>query len=94
LLIEWPQSDALPAKYWLSNLPEDTSLITLVATAKGRWRIERDYQELKQDWAEALWELEALQEACLTDSGKCLPLFIGRAYHPSNPAMSFLPILP
>lgn len=41
LLIEWPQSDALPAKYCLSNLPEDTSLITLAATAKGRWRIER-----------------------------------------------------
>ena len=48
LLIEWPQSDAVPAKYWLSNLPEDTSLTTLVATAKGRWRIERDCQELKQ----------------------------------------------
>lgn len=42
------QSDAAPAKYWLSNLPGDTSLTTLVATAKGRWRIERDYQELKQ----------------------------------------------
>lgn len=50
LLIEWPQSDAAPAKYWLSNLPEDTSLTTLVATAKGRWRIERDYQELKQEF--------------------------------------------
>ncbi|WP_423841373.1 hypothetical protein [Vreelandella glaciei] len=26
LLIEWPQSDAAPAKYWLSNLPGGTSL--------------------------------------------------------------------
>jgi len=36
----------------LSNLPEAISLRQLVATAKLRWRIERDYQELKQesDW--------------------------------------------
>lgn len=50
LLIEWPESADKPAKYWLSNLPEDTSLTTLVNTAKARWRIERDYQELKQEF--------------------------------------------
>lgn len=49
LLIEWPEGADEPAKYWLSNLPEDTSLKALVATAKARWRIERDYQELKQE---------------------------------------------
>ena len=27
----------------------DTALATLVETAKLRWRIERDYQELKQE---------------------------------------------
>jgi SRSO17 transposase len=45
LLIEWPDSEAEP--YWL--LPADTALQDLVAAAKGRWRIERDYEELKQE---------------------------------------------
>ena len=49
LLIEWPGDDAEPLKYWLSNLPADTPLDELVATAKLRWRIERDYRELKQE---------------------------------------------
>jgi SRSO17 transposase len=30
-------------------LPEDTALADLVESAKLRWRIERDYQELKQE---------------------------------------------
>lgn len=47
-MIECPQNDAAPVKYWLSNLPGETSLSTLVANAKERGRIERDYQELKQ----------------------------------------------
>jgi SRSO17 transposase len=47
LLIEWPDSEAEPTKYWL--LPADTALQDLVAAAKGRWRIERDYEELKQE---------------------------------------------
>lgn len=49
LLIEWPEDDAEPLKYWLSSLPADTPLRELVATAKLRWRIERDYRELKQE---------------------------------------------
>lgn len=49
LLIEWPDGDAEPLKYWLSTLPGDTPLRDLVATAKLRWRIERDYRELKQE---------------------------------------------
>ncbi len=49
LLIEWPQGDAEPLKYWLSTLPEDTPLQRMVYEAKMRWRIERDYQDLKQD---------------------------------------------
>jgi hypothetical protein len=36
-------------KYWLSNLPETTAFKELVRLAKLRWRIERDYQELKQE---------------------------------------------
>ncbi len=49
LLIEWPEGESEPTKYWLSTLPRRTSLKKLVDTAKLRWRIERDYQELKQE---------------------------------------------
>jgi SRSO17 transposase len=48
LLIEWPEDEAEPAKYWLATLPEDIAFDRLVGLAKLRWRIERDYQELKQ----------------------------------------------
>jgi SRSO17 transposase len=49
LLIEWPEGEAEPTKYWLSTLPKRTSVKKLVETAKLRWRIERDYQELKDE---------------------------------------------
>ena len=49
LLIEWPRTESEPSKYWLSTLPEEISLARLVELAKLRWRIERDYQELKQE---------------------------------------------
>jgi SRSO17 transposase len=49
LLIEWPKDEAEPVHYFLSNLPEDISLRELVDTVKTRWRIERDYLELKQE---------------------------------------------
>jgi len=49
LLIEWPGGEPEPTKYWLSTLPEDTPINDLVAAAHTRWRIERDYQELKQE---------------------------------------------
>src|SRR5215471_12825343 len=48
LLIEWPEGEKEPIKYWLSTLPEDVAFRELVDIAKLRWRIERDYQELKQ----------------------------------------------
>lgn len=47
LIIEWPEGEASPTKYFLSTLPKATSLKKLVYTIKLRWRIERDYQELK-----------------------------------------------
>ncbi len=50
LLIEWPVGDAEPSKYVLSTLPEDTPINDLVGAAHQRWRIERDYQDLKQDF--------------------------------------------
>ena len=49
LLIEWPAGDADPLKYYLSTLPDDIALNDLVAQAHMRWRIERDYQDLKQE---------------------------------------------
>ena len=48
-LIEWPKGAPEPSKYWLATLPAETRLGTLVNLAKLRWRIERDYQELKQE---------------------------------------------
>jgi len=49
LLMEWPKGATEPAKYWLSTLPVSTKLKELVKTAKHRWIIERDYEELKQE---------------------------------------------
>lgn len=49
LLIEWPEDEPAPIKYWLSSLPTDTPIAQLVDIAKLRWRIERDYQDLKQE---------------------------------------------
>jgi SRSO17 transposase len=49
LLVEWPPEEREPTKCWLSTLPEDIAFPRLVALAKLRWRIERDYQELKQE---------------------------------------------
>ena len=49
LLIEWPAGQAEAEKYYLSTLPETAALSDLVRAAHMRWRIERDYQDLKQD---------------------------------------------
>ena len=48
LLIEWPRGEE-PTKYWLTTLADDIAFDRLVDIAKLRWRIERDYQELKQE---------------------------------------------
>jgi SRSO17 transposase len=49
LLIEWPADTAAPAKYWFSNLPGEVSMRRLVRLAKLRWRVEQDYQQLKEE---------------------------------------------
>jgi SRSO17 transposase len=49
LLIEWPRTESAPIKYWLSTLPATASCADLVQLAMLRWRIERDYQELKDE---------------------------------------------
>jgi SRSO17 transposase len=47
--IEWPCGETEPTRYWISTLPPNTKLKDLVRTAKHRWIVERDYQELKQE---------------------------------------------
>ncbi|MGI5229650.1 IS701 family transposase [Actinoallomurus sp. CA-142502] len=47
LIAQWPADEDEPVKYWLSNLPAETSLADLVRLGKIRWRIEHDYRELK-----------------------------------------------
>ena len=49
LLVEWPEGDAEPDHYWLCTLAANISLERMVDRAKMRWRIERDYLELKQE---------------------------------------------
>ena len=49
LLIEWPEGEPEPTRYWLSNLPAKTPLKRLVRITKQRWVMERDYEELKQE---------------------------------------------
>jgi SRSO17 transposase len=49
LVCEWPSAESAPQKFLLSTLPETASLRTLVRFAKLRWRVERDYQEMKQE---------------------------------------------
>jgi len=48
LLIEWLEENDEPRKYWLSSLPPHRiSFRALVRKAKGRFRVEQDYEEMK-----------------------------------------------
>jgi SRSO17 transposase len=49
LLVEWPDEAAEPTKYFFSDLPVTYGLRRLVQVAKARWKIEPDYQQLKQE---------------------------------------------
>jgi SRSO17 transposase len=49
LLIEWPAGESAPTKYWLATVDQNMSFHGLVDIVKMRWRIERDYQDLKQE---------------------------------------------
>ena len=48
-LVEWPRGVKEPTKYCLSTAPEQASLEDLVRLGKIRWRIERDYEEMKSE---------------------------------------------
>ncbi len=50
LLIEWPEGEDEPTKYFLTTAPDEAALEQMVFVTKMRWRIERDYQDLKQDF--------------------------------------------
>lgn len=50
LFIEWPDGDTEPLRYFLTTAPEEATLEQLVFATKMRWRIERDYQDLKQEF--------------------------------------------
>jgi SRSO17 transposase len=49
LLLEWLDGESEPTKFWLSNLPTGTRISRFVHLAHMRWRIERDYEELKSE---------------------------------------------
>lgn len=49
LLIEWPREEPEPTKYYLCDLPKELSLKRLIKTARGRWHIELDYQQMKEE---------------------------------------------
>jgi hypothetical protein len=55
-LIEWPEGETGPSKYFFSALPPEISLATLVDIVNLRWRIERDYEELKSELSLAHYE--------------------------------------
>lgn len=48
LLVQWPQGEKEPTKYFLCDLPASYRLRRLVRLAKSRWKIEFDYRQLKQ----------------------------------------------
>jgi len=70
LLIEWPEDEDKPTRYWLSTLPKN---ITVRRSGrrrpKLRWRIERDYQELKQEVG--LGHFEGADGAASTITPRC-----------------------
>lgn len=49
LLCEWPKDEKAPSKFYFSTQPPSCSLKQLVRIAKLRWRVERDYQDMKQE---------------------------------------------
>jgi SRSO17 transposase len=47
LVIEWPDGESRPTKFFLTNLRGRMSKKQIVRTIKERWKTERVYQELK-----------------------------------------------
>jgi SRSO17 transposase len=49
LLVQWPDDEEEPTKYFLADLPASYALRRVVRVAKRRWKIEQDYQQLKEE---------------------------------------------
>lgn len=49
LLIEGPRAETAPTKYFLCDLSADCRLRHLVHLAKERYRVEQDYQQMKEE---------------------------------------------
>src|ERR1017187_2036740 len=49
LLVQWPEEEKEPTRYFLCDLPPSTTLRRLVRAAKSRWKIEQDYLQLKDE---------------------------------------------
>ena len=49
ILAEWPEGMPEPTKIWFASINAGTPLQDLIRRAKLRWRIKRDYLELKQE---------------------------------------------
>jgi SRSO17 transposase len=49
LLVEWPETENEPTRYFLCDLSPNYTLRRLVRLAKSRWKIEQDYQQLKEE---------------------------------------------
>jgi SRSO17 transposase len=49
LLVEWPEEEQEPTKYFFCDLPASYTLRRLVRIVKCRWKIEQDYHQLKEE---------------------------------------------
>jgi hypothetical protein len=100
LLIEWPREEREPIKYVLSTLSADTSLKELVAKTMMRWRIERDYQELKQEFGLSHYEGRGWRgfhhhaTLCIAAYGFLLSQRLKAGGDKKNSARSSSPLLP
>ena len=49
LVVEWPEDSTDPTRYFLSNMPPNCSVRSLVKLAKSRWTVEQNYREMKDE---------------------------------------------
>ena len=54
--------------YWCSNLPRNLPWQEMIDTVMGRWRIERDYEELKQELGLGHYEGRNWRASIITES--------------------------
>ena len=100
LLIEWPEGASEPDHYWLSTLPSDIAFERMVDLTKLRWRIERDYLDLKQEVGLGHYEgrgwrgfhhhasLCIAAYGCLVSEKETIPPSgLARAWHGQRPAV-------